>query len=136
VGEDPGLESTLRRFFHLHALKKDLPDVIIKGVPSISRAIINEEINKEGKKEYYLLLEGYGLAEVMGASGVNGPNTKSNHIIDMQRVLGIEAARSCIADEIKYIMSQYGIVVDVRHLMLLSDVMTFRGEVGTRRKPT
>jgi len=60
---------------------------------------------------------------------VNGLETKSNHIIDMQRVLGIEAARSCIAEEIKYIMSQYGIVVDVRHLMLLSDVMTFRGEV-------
>ena len=127
--EDDGLEQTLRRYFHLHSLKKDLPHVIVKGVPSISRAIINEEERRDGKKEYYLLLEGYGLAEVMGASGVRGVATKSNHIIDMQRVLGIEAARACIADEIKYIMSQYGIVVDVRHLMLLSDVMTFRGEV-------
>ena len=45
-----------------------------------------------------------------------------------QNVLGIEAARSMIASEIKYIMTAYGITVDRRHLMLLSDVMTFKGE--------
>lgn len=47
----------------------------------------------------------------------------------MQKVLGIEAARLVIAQEIKYIMTAYGITVDRRHLMLLSDVMTFKGEV-------
>jgi DNA-directed RNA polymerase III subunit RPC1 len=34
-----------------------------------------------------------------------------------------------IGAEIKNIMSAYGITVDVRHLVLLSDVMTFKGEV-------
>jgi DNA-directed RNA polymerase III subunit RPC1 len=43
-------------------------------------------------------------------------------------VLGIEAARLTIALEIKYIMEAYGIAVDRRHLMLLSDVMTFKGK--------
>jgi DNA-directed RNA polymerase III subunit RPC1 len=43
--------------------------------------------------------------------------------------LGIEAARSTIANEITYIMSAYGIGIDARHLMLLSDVMTFKGVV-------
>ena len=38
----------------------------------------------------------------------------------MQHVLGIEAARSMIASEIKFIMTAYGITVDRRHLMLLS----------------
>jgi DNA-directed RNA polymerase III subunit RPC1 len=47
----------------------------------------------------------------------------------MQKVLGIEAARTVIAQEIKYIMTAYGITVDRRHLMLLSDVMTFKGEI-------
>mmetsp|Transcript_9193 Transcript_9193/g.13717 ORF Transcript_9193/g.13717 Transcript_9193/m.13717 type:complete len:230 (+) Transcript_9193:1186-1875(+) len=55
--------------------------------------------------------------------------TKTNHIVEMQRVLGIEAARLVISQEIKYIMTAYGITVDRRHLMLLSDVMTFKGEV-------
>lgn len=37
-----------------------------------------------------------------------------------------------IADEIRYIMQAYGITVDRRHLLLLSDVMTFKGEVCIR----
>ena len=44
-------------------------------------------------------------------------------------VCGIEAARLTIASEIQFIMSSYGITVDTRHLLLLSDIMTFRGEV-------
>ncbi len=44
-------------------------------------------------------------------------------------MLGIEAARSTIASEIFNIMDQYGIKVDPRHLTLLSDVMTVKGEV-------
>jgi DNA-directed RNA polymerase III subunit RPC1 len=75
------------------------------------------------------LVEGYGLQDVMNCPGVDSRYTKSNHIIEMQRVLGIEAARSMISSEIKYIMTAYGITVDRRHLMLLSDVMTFKGEV-------
>ena len=82
-----------------------------------------------GEKTYYLLVEGYGLQEVIGSPGVNGLETVTNHITEMQKVLGIEAARSMISSEIKYIMSAYGITVDRRHLMLLSDVMTFKGEV-------
>ena len=31
-----------------------------------------------------------------------------------------------ITDEVSYIMSAYGISLDRRHLMLLSDVMTFK----------
>ena len=43
--------------------------------------------------------------------------------------IGIEAARNMISDEIRYIMKAYGITVDRRHLLLLSDVMSFKGEI-------
>jgi DNA-directed RNA polymerase III subunit RPC1 len=101
----------------------------VQGYSSVNRAVINEELDNSGNKSYYLLVEGYGLREVMGCPGIDGLNTKSNHIMDMQDVLGIEAARSIIASEISFIMKSYGITVDRRHLMLLSDVMTFKGEV-------
>ena len=42
-----------------------------------------------GKKCYYLLVEGYGLQDVMGAPGVDGRDTKSNHILEVQQVNGI-----------------------------------------------
>lgn len=61
--------------------------------------------------------------------GVDGTKTRSNHIMEMQSVLGIEAARLMISEEIKYVMKMYAITVDRRHLMLLSDVMTFKGEI-------
>lgn len=57
------------------------------------------------------------------------PQAKSNHIIEVERVLGIEAARAVIGAEIEDIMKAYGIRIDTRHRMLLSDVMTFKGEV-------
>lgn len=65
----------------------------------------------------------------MGTEGVDGRKTKSNHIIGIQQTLGIEAARRCIIEEIQFIMSNHGMSIDIRHMMLLADLMTFRGEV-------
>lgn len=130
-----GIPNHQRTYFNLQALKSSLPGVIVEGIPTVSRAVINEEeVPMEGCPEktrtrFYLLVEGYGLQEVMCSPGVDGRDTKSNHIIEVQQVLGIEAARCAIASEISYIMSAYGITVDRRHLMLLSDVMTFKGEI-------
>ncbi len=124
-----GIKSEKKTMFATQALKTALPHIIVQGYSSVSRAVINEELDNNGDKSYYLLVEGYGLREVIGSTGVDGLDTKSNHIMDMQDVLGIEAARSIIASEISFIMKSYGITVDRRHLMLLSDVMTFKGEV-------
>ncbi len=44
-------------------------------------------------------------------------------------MLGIEAARDTIISEIGFIMGQYGLTIDSRHMSLLADVMTYRGEV-------
>ena len=44
--------------------------------------------------------------------------------------LGIEAARSTIAAEIQYTMKEHGMSIDRRHIDLLADLMTCRGEVS------
>lgn len=49
--------------------------------------------------------------------------------MEIMETIGIEAARTKISAEIFYIMNAYGIGIDSRHLLLLSDVMTFKGEV-------
>eukprot|EP00644_Phytophthora_capsici_P003800 jgi/Phyca11/108224/e_gw1.15.640.1 len=118
-------------YFALQALKAELPGVIVQGIPTVNRAVINyEEVqDSNANKSLHLLVEGYGLAEVMGIPGVDGLHTTSNHIIEVEKTLGIEAARELISSEVNYIMSAYGIGIDRRHLMLLSDIMTFKGEV-------
>lgn len=115
-------------YFAMQALKNALPDVIVQGIPSVNRAVINEE-DKDGQTSYHLLVEGYGLAEVMGSPGIDGRRTTTNHVIEVEQTLGVEAARTSISSEISYIMNAYGIGIDSRHLLLLSDVMTFKGEV-------
>lgn len=62
----------------------------------------------------------------MGTEGVDGCKTTSNHVIEVQQTLGIEAARKCIIEEIKYTMESHGMNIDIRHMMLLADCMTFR----------
>ena len=115
-------------YFTMQMLKSALPEVIVVGIPSVNRAVINET-DKDGVVSYNLLMEGYGLAEVMGSPGIDGLLTTTNHVLEVEQVLGVEAARTMVSTEISNIMSAYGIGIDPRHLLLLSDVMTFKGEV-------
>lgn len=112
----------------MQELKTILPKVIVQGIPSVNRAVINET-DKDGKQSYNLLVEGYGLQDVMGSPGIDGNHTWTNHVLEVEKVLGVEAARTQISSEISYIMGAYGIGIDARHMLLLSDVMTFKGEV-------
>ncbi|CAI8603101.1 unnamed protein product [Vicia faba] len=125
---DPRVASRSEILFQLNNLKNLLPLVVVKGVKTVERAVL--EIKKEKKPETYnLLVEGKGLKEVMGIEGVNGHRTVSNHIIEMMNILGIEAARYCIIEQIQYTMKSHGMSIDVRHIMLLADMMTVRGQV-------
>ncbi|KAF9975704.1 DNA-directed RNA polymerase III subunit [Actinomortierella ambigua] len=114
-------------YYSIKNLKRALPDVIVKGLPQVNRAVINEIQGSGGKKE--LLVEGYGLRDLMNTEGVVGTMTRSNHVMEVWKVLGIEAARRTILDEIKSVMDSHGLTIDPRHVMLLGDIMTSKGEV-------
>lgn len=44
----------------------------------------------------------------------------------VERTLGIEAARSTIINEIQYTMVNHGMSIDRRHVMLLADLMSYK----------
>ncbi|KAI8805242.1 hypothetical protein BJ742DRAFT_821492 [Cladochytrium replicatum] len=110
----------------IQALKRQLMKVVIKGIPTISRAVVNK--GEKGQTGINLLVEGAGLLQVMGIAGVDGLKTKSNSTLEVFKVLGIEAARNTIINEIIYTMESHGMTIDRRHVMLLGDVMTYKGE--------
>ena len=130
-----------RALFHLQALRAAAPGVVVQGIPSVSRAVINElgstssggeSIAGGSKKKtprYNLVVEGNNLQAVMATEGVEGTRTTTNHVMEAERTLGIEAARSCIIKEINDTMKAHGMSIDARHSMLLADVMTYKGEV-------
>ncbi|TWU70409.1 hypothetical protein ED733_000032 [Metarhizium rileyi] len=104
-------------------LRRQLPSVTVSGHPEATRAII--ETTEENT--HRVLVEGQGLRACMTTEGVIGTRTRTNSVIECGLVLGIEAARATIANEISDVMGYMGI--DSRHMELLADVMTYKGEV-------
>ncbi|XP_021363401.1 DNA-directed RNA polymerase III subunit RPC1-like isoform X1 [Mizuhopecten yessoensis] len=123
----PNETSKSSMYYVLQTLKKELPGVMIKGIPSVTRAVIH--IDEGSTEQYKLLVEGDNLRAVIATPGVKGSHVSSNNTLEVEKTLGIEAARTTIMNEINYTMSSHGMSIDIRHVMLLADLMTFKGEV-------
>jgi len=96
----------------------------LKGIKGIERAMIK----KEGE-EYFVYTEGSDLAEVLKIEGVDHRRTRTNNIYEIYEVLGIEAARNTIINEIQKVLDEQGLEVDRRHTMLLADAMCLEGDI-------
>lgn len=110
-------------FLRVENIKRHLPNIPVSGYAGASRAVIKTDDHGQNA----LLVEGYGLRACMTTQGVSGLSTRTNSIMEMRDVLGIEAARTTIIDEISSVMGDMDI--DPRHMQLLADVMTYKGEV-------
>jgi len=119
-------QSTETLYSLIQQIKKILPAIVVKGIPTVNRAIIHKEATDN---TYKLLVESRSLNEVMVTRGVDWKKTTSNHILEVAKTLGIEAARSVIISEIVYTMNSHGMSIDIRHVNLLSDIMTYVGQV-------
>ncbi|XP_054860326.1 DNA-directed RNA polymerase III subunit RPC1-like [Amphiprion ocellaris] len=100
-------------------------EVVVQGIPEVARAVIHID-EQSGKNKYKLLVEGDNLRAVMATHGVNGSRTTSNNTYEVERTLGIEAARSTIINEVQYTMVNHGMSIDRRHVMLLADLMSYK----------
>lgn len=96
----------------------------IKGIDGITRAILS-------KTEGYwkIVTEGSNLKEVLKVEGVDADNVMTNSILEVADVLGIEAARNSIIHEAMGTLGEAGLDVDIRHIMLVADLMTNDGYV-------
>ncbi len=102
-----------------------LKNLKVKGIDGIKRIIIRKEPN-EG---YVIYSEGSNLEKVLEIKGVDPYRTTTNDIQAVGRVLGIEAARNMIIEEAYNTLSEQGLNVDRRHIMLVADVMTADGTI-------
>jgi DNA-directed RNA polymerase subunit A" len=101
----------------------------IKGIKGIKRVMIRKEATERGKEEYILYTEGTNLSQVIKVSGVDSTRTISNNIHEIAETFGIEAARNALIHEAQEVLGEQGLDVDVRHIMLVSDLMTRTGEI-------
>lgn len=104
---------------------KSVQSIILKGIRGIKRVVIR----KEDDGEYVLYTEGSVLKEVLAIEGVDATRTRTNNINEIFEVMGIEAARSSLIHEATETLREQGLTVDVRHIMLVADIMTVDGDV-------
>ncbi|MCX8151277.1 MAG: DNA-directed RNA polymerase subunit A'' [Candidatus Bathyarchaeota archaeon] len=96
----------------------------VKGVPDIKRVLVTEESG-----EWVIRTDGSNLAKVLEIPGVDTSRTTTNNVHEIAKTLGIEAARNALVNEAKGVLEDQGLDVDVRHVMLVADMMTSTGEV-------
>jgi DNA-directed RNA polymerase subunit A" len=111
-------------FKKLLMASEEAKGVRIKGVTGIRRALIRRE-----KDEYVIYTEGSNLDGVLQINGVDGARTTTNSVFEIYRVYGVEAARAALIHEANRTLAEQGLGVDIRHLMLVSDVMTNEGDI-------
>ena len=114
-------ESSYRELLQL---VEKIKRISLKGVEGLKRVVIR----KEGD-EYILYTEGSSIKRVMQFEGVDPTRIKTNNISEIGDVLGIEAARNAIINEATDTLREQGLSVDVRHIMLVADIMTVDGEL-------
>ncbi len=108
----------------LRKLSEQLASTGVKGVQGILRVLVAEE---DG--EWVIRTDGSNLATVLEVPGVDPTRTVTNHVHEIATTLGIEAARNAIVREAKGVLEEQGLDVDIRHVMLVADVMATTGEV-------
>tara|TARA_B100001142_G_scaffold328812_1_gene389978 strand:+ start:7799 stop:9367 length:1569 start_codon:yes stop_codon:yes gene_type:complete len=107
-------------------LEDKIKKLRLKGLPGISRANVQGP-NKDG--EYYISTIGSNLTKVSEFAGVDRSRTYTNNISEIYDYLGIEAARQAIINEAYDTMAGAGLDVDIRHLIMVADVMSSEGEI-------
>jgi len=108
----------------IEKLRTMISQAYIKGIKGIKKTIIQRRGD-----EYVIIAEGSNLEDIMRVPGVNWRRVYTNDIHEIERVLGIEAARAAIIKEIYNVLSDQGLDVDIRHIMLLADMMTWTGHI-------
>ncbi|MEK6927773.1 MAG: hypothetical protein AABX11_05060 [Nanoarchaeota archaeon] len=108
----------------IYKLKEKMKETIISGIKGITQVIVSK---RDG--DYVVLTAGSNLKDIIEVKGIDITKVKSNDIHDVYSVLGIEAARQTIVNEIKQVLDSQGLDINERHLKFVADAMTSSGVV-------
>ena len=117
-----------------------LTEVTLCGIDSIKKVYVrnvkkvkyDEETgelipSKKAPEESVLETDGTNLSKIFEVEEIDFRRTISNDINEIYKVLGIEAVRKSLVQELRNVLKPYGIYVNYRHISILCDLMTQRG---------
>ncbi|OLS29596.1 MAG: DNA-directed RNA polymerase subunit A'' [Candidatus Thorarchaeota archaeon AB_25] len=108
----------------LQKLSEKIREVRVKGISDVTHVVIRKE--SDG---YVLYTEGSNLQDALEIEGVNPHKIYTNNLREIFQVLGIEATRNAIIQEAMNVLNEQGMDVDVRHIILVADMMTADGTI-------
>ncbi|MBI2666838.1 DNA-directed RNA polymerase subunit A'' [Candidatus Woesearchaeota archaeon] len=108
----------------LYDLKEKIQTVKVRGVKGIVQVLPVRR-----GEEYIVLTSGINLKTILDLDEVDSSRTTCNDIYEVYSVLGIEAAREVIIREAHKVIQEQGLHIDIRHIMLVADIMTASGTV-------
>jgi DNA-directed RNA polymerase subunit A" len=119
---DPGIEDLQS----LQKLREKILKKVVKGIRGVKRGLLTPSDDGE---EWIIKTEGTNMQSVIQIEGVDVTRTVSNHIHEIEKLYGIEAARQMIILESQKVLEQQGLDVDLRHLLILADLMCYSGSI-------
>jgi DNA-directed RNA polymerase subunit A" len=108
----------------LYKDKEKIKKIHLRGVKGIKQVL---PVKRED--EFLIITAGSNLREVLKLEFVDATRTVTNSVFEIAEVLGIEAARQSIINEVFSVIENQGLNVDIRHIMLVSDTMCNSGAV-------
>ncbi len=108
----------------LQRLSEKIREVRVKGIDDVTHVVIRKESNR-----YVLYTEGSNLQDALEIADVNPHKIYTNNLKEIYQVLGIEATRNAIIQEAMSVLNEQGMDVDVRHIILVADMMTADGAI-------
>jgi DNA-directed RNA polymerase subunit A" len=121
ISVSPAQEIDIRE---MQKIKENIMKIHVEGVKGIQNAVVRRE-----EEDWIINTIGSNLEEVLKVKEVDERRTMTNDVHEVKKVLGIEAARNLIISEALETMQEQGLDVNVRHVMLVSDIMCFNGDV-------
>ena len=123
-GDSVILDASDLSFKAIYKLKEKLKNTVISGVKNIRQILIVKR-----DKDFVIMTLGTNLQDIINMKEVNKEKIISNDLYEVAEVLGIEAARQLIIDEISKVLEGQGIDIDMRHLKLAADSMCNTGTI-------
>lgn len=127
--------------FKLRKVRDKILQIKVAGIKGVRKVVLQYDSKAD---EWFIVTEGTNLEAVLQLEEVDATRTYSNDLHEVEEVLGIEAARALVAQEIKRVLDEQGLDVDIRHMYMVADTMTWSGRlrpigrhgvVGTKESP-
>lgn len=104
--------------------RQKIKDSIISGVKGIENVLVVKR-----DSNYVILTSGSNLKGILAFKGVNSNKVETNDLHEIREILGIEAARRAIINEVNKVLVSQGLDIDPSHSELIADAMTSSGVI-------